>query len=94
MFIWRKTKKNKVSDWGLSNKIKLEPNKDTVINTIIIVNNLQAGFGMLEKLMGKKLDFYISGTVSIDFKGNTINIPIRQHLALNPLTGEISTIEK
>jgi LEA14-like dessication related protein len=86
--------KNKVSNWGLSNKIKLEPKKDTLINTSIIVNNLEAGVGMLEKLMSKKLDFYISGTVSIDFKGNIINIPIRQHLALNPLTGEISTIEK
>jgi hypothetical protein len=86
--------KSKVSDWELENKIKLKTNTDTLIKTNILINNIQTGTGMLEKLISKKLDFYLIGTVGINFKNELIKLPIRLHLALNPISGEISSIEE
>ena len=86
--------KNKVSDWKLQDKIKLKSDRDTLIKSNILINNIQAGAGMLEKLMSKKIDFFLIGTVVIKFKNKLIKLPLRFHLALNPITGEISTIEE
>ncbi len=89
----KKDEKNKVSSWVVDKKFNIPSLKDTVITTDLIIDNSQAVSNILERLASRKLDFYVVGSVIINYKNNPIKIPVRQHLEVNPLTGEITIVE-
>lgn len=83
----------KVSDWELPNRLMLPSGSDTSISSMISINNMRAGSGLFEKMLSRRLDFYISGFVAVNYDGNILNIPVKQHLGLNPFSGEVEVIE-
>jgi LEA14-like dessication related protein len=89
----RANKKDKISEWGQPNKLIIPSGKDTALSTTLIIDNMRAGSGMLEKMLSKKLDFFIVGTVTVSYNGTNLAVPVELHLGLNPLTGDIIVIE-
>lgn len=89
----KKDEKNKVSNWGVDKKFSIPAMKDTLIQSEVIIDNSLAISNIFERLASKKLDFYVVGTVTLSYKNNPIKIPVRQHLEINPLTGEITIVE-
>lgn len=87
-----KALKNEVSVWQLDQPLIIPPHGDTTITAPVKLNNLEMALGALNKLFEQNMDFYVSGTVSIMLNKNVAEIPLTQHLKLDPLKGEIKKI--
>ncbi len=82
-----------VADWNFDiNKI-IKPKQTESIKGIAKVDNFNAAFSGLDKLMKGKTDGYLTGFATIALNGREIKIPISQHFEMDILTREITILK-
>jgi hypothetical protein len=87
-----KEHKNKLAKWNFDINKVLEVNQKEDISGEVDVNNLATAFSGITKVLKGKFDYYLDGFAVIALKGREIQVPIRQHLLVDPLARKVTII--
>ncbi len=87
-----KEQKNKLAKWNFNINKVLEVNQKEDISGEVDVNNLATAFSGITKVLKGKFDYYLDGFAVIALKGREIQVPIRQHLLVDPLARKVTII--
>ena len=82
-----------VADWDFDINKNIKPKQTESIKGVAKVDNFNAAFSGLDKLMKGKTDGYLKGFATIALNGREIKIPISQHFELDILTREITVLK-
>jgi LEA14-like dessication related protein len=84
--------KNKVAQWDFEINKVIEVNETADIPGEVEVNNLATALSGITKVLNGKFDYYLDGYALIALKGREIQVPIRQHLLVDPLAQKVTII--
>lgn len=86
-------KEERVSKWESTDSIFIEKYSDTSIVAAWEIDNLKMGASIFSKLLTRKLEFYMAGTLSLLINDRSMKIPVKSRLMINPLSGEVTIID-
>ena len=89
----RREMKDKVGSWNIDKGFVLPSTRDTVLRSELLIDNSRAFSSILDRLSTRKMDFYVFGHITMEYERRHFKVPVMQHLILNPLTGEIHTVQ-
>jgi LEA14-like dessication related protein len=82
----------KVADWLIKSSLKIKEGETGLIEGEARINNAKSAFTGLIKVMSGNLDYYLNGYVLIEIDDREIQIPLRQHFKVKPLSKEVEII--
>jgi LEA14-like dessication related protein len=82
-----------VADWQFQLNKTLKPNQIETLSGEAKVDNANAIFSGMNKILKGKTDGYLRGTATISLDGRMVKIPINQHFEMNLLTKEITILK-
>ena len=87
-------KKEKVSEMRVNVEKRICENCSEIITSEVNVNNFTSALSGLSKILkGGSFDYHLSGIVTVILEGREIEIPLKQHFRVNPLTKEIVLLD-
>ena len=81
--------KNKVAQWDFNVNKVLQVNQAEAISGEVEIDNLATALSGISKVLNGKFDYYLDGFALISLKGREIQVPIRQHLLVDPLAQKV-----
>jgi predicted metalloendopeptidase len=87
-----KEQKNKLAKWKFNINKVLEVNQKEEVTGEVDVNNLATALSGITKVLKGKFDYYLDGFAVIALKGHEIQVPIRQHLLVDPIARKVTII--
>jgi len=81
--------KNKVAQWDFNVNKVLQVNQSEAISGEVEIDNLATALSGITKVLNGKFDYYLDGFALISLKGREIQVPIRQHLLVDPLAQKV-----
>jgi hypothetical protein len=84
--------KNKVAQWNFNVNKVLQVNQSETISGEVEIDNLATALSGITKVLNGKFDYFLDGFALISLKGREIQVPIRQHLLVDPLAQKVTII--
>ncbi len=84
--------KNRVAHCDFNVNKVLQVNQSQDILGEVEVDNLATALSGITKVLKGKFDYYLDGYALISLKGREIQVPIRQHLLVDPLARKVTII--
>jgi hypothetical protein len=88
-----KSYQNRIADWDFKINKEIASNAIEPIQGNVDVDNLKSALAGFTKVLKGNLDYYLVGHALIALKGREIQIPIKQHFLMEPLTQKITIIK-
>jgi LEA14-like dessication related protein len=83
----------KVADWIIKSGLKIKQGDSELITGEARINNANSALTGLIKVMSGSLDYHLNGYVLIEVDQREIQIPLRQHFKVKPLSKEVEIID-